>query len=193
MLHTNTCDVMLFDDGSLAAQVVLEQLFKNQWSMWKLIWTRHNFKSALKLARRVEMYSWCLKYRSVCHLFQTQSNISPKLRKDAHEVILEFIRSRPTLKPVSRRRNSSKSGDEESGGSGQRKSRNATEILTARDAMLNMIRNRPNLRHIQTPNFNRGLQLGRVGWCHFLCALPRYCLLRAFNKLLGAFSNLFHL
>ena len=32
---------------------------------------------------------------------QNPDNLSPKLCKDAHEVIMEFIRSRPTLKPVS--------------------------------------------------------------------------------------------
>ena len=46
--------------------------------------------------------SLCIVSRQLeCYpLFQTEINISPKLRKDAHDIILDFIRSRPTLKPV---------------------------------------------------------------------------------------------
>lgn len=47
--------------------------------------------------------------------------------------------------------------------SGKKSCGGNTEMLTARDTMLNLIRARPNLKHIQTPNYNRGLQLGRVG------------------------------
>ena len=47
-------------------------------------------------------HSLCIVSRQLeCYpLFQTEINISPKLRKDAHDIILDFIRSRPTLKPV---------------------------------------------------------------------------------------------
>lgn len=34
-------------------------------------------------------------------LFQVNGDIPPRLKKSAHEVILEFIRSRPPLNPVS--------------------------------------------------------------------------------------------
>ena len=45
----------------------------------------------------------------------------------------------------------------------RRMSRHAVDYLNVRDNMLNLIRSKPNLKHIQTPNYNRGLQLGRVG------------------------------
>lgn len=34
-------------------------------------------------------------------LFQINGDIPPRLKKSAHEIILEFIRSRPPLNPVS--------------------------------------------------------------------------------------------
>lgn len=34
-------------------------------------------------------------------VFQVNGDIPPRLKKSAHEVILEFIRSRPPLNPVS--------------------------------------------------------------------------------------------